>query len=421
MNSLNLRFGQLFAIVTTVSMMAGCLVSTSRFNPYIDARRPVVRYTQPVNPQTGEVVVMNHEPGHVIHHDGRHDETFAPPAGRPDLHADTWCPASNGVILTSESLPHEPHYVQHEYTAALPHMNDARVLKEFEPHQSASLVPDVPKPQVQPNLPRPMPTLPSTPPAPSASPTDSIATPFTLNGMTFVPLRGGTFTMGSPETEIGRASQLENETTTTVQSFSIGQTEVTRKQYWQVMEPTRRVSPADADLPLVNVSWNDAVEFSRRMSTATGRTVRLPTEAEWEYACRAGEPSLFATWEGDLAKDAKSYRDNVTRPLTRVASSLFNFDRGTGRALKPVKSYKANAWNLFDLHGNVWEWCAASTDAPHSNARPIRGGGWRSSVLDCRSANRAFESRTQARDSIGFRVVVEMTKSPATEIARSSR
>lgn len=421
MNALNLRIGQCFAITMTVSMMAGCLVSTGRFNPYIVARRPIIRYTQPVNPQTGEVVAVHHGPEHLIHHDGRHDNTFALPAGRPDPHAEPWCPATNGVLHTSTSFPHEPHYVQHDVTTALPHTDGARILKEVEPYQNASIKHDALEPQVEPTLPRLKPTPPSKQPTSSPNPAESTTAPFTLNGMTFVPLRGGTFTTGSPETEIGRNSQFEAQTTTNVQSFSIGQTEVTRKQYWQVMEPTRRVDPADADLPLVNVSWNDAVEFCRRMSTATGRTVRLPTEAEWEYACRAGERSLFAIWEGDLAKDVKSYRDNVTRPLIRAASNLFNFDTGTSRALKTVKSYKANAWNLFDFHGNVWEWCAASTDAPHSNAKPIRGGGWRSSVLDCRSANRAFESRSQARDSIGFRVVVEMTKSPNTEIARSSR
>lgn len=243
----------------------------------------------------------------------------------------------------------------------------------------------------------------------------------TVNDITLVALRGGTFTMGSPDTEVGRDAELESQRTAAVSAFAIGRTEITRAQYWRVMDPSRTVSSAEADLPVTDVSYDDAVRFCERLSATTGRTVRLPTEAEWEYASRAGDSAMFAVWEGDAQRPAQQYADNVRQPLLRQAARFFNFDAGDGkRGVKPVASFPANAFGLHDLHGNVWEWCdadAASQGAPTVQHRPIRGGGWRSSVLDCRAASRAFERRNQRKDSIGFRIVVELQGDANTNIA----
>ena len=158
-------------------------------------------------------------------------------------------------------------------------------------------------------------------------------------------------------------------------------------------------------LPVERVSWQDACEFCRRLSEwpaekEAGRLYRLPTEAEWEYACRAGTTSAFAV--GTTLDAAQA---NLDGPSSVGCTT-------------PVGSFPANAWGLCDMHGNVWEWCEDwfSPDYySHSPgrdpqgpavgfARLLRGGGWRSRAAQCRSAARYSATATQRHDAFGFRV-----------------
>ena len=185
----------------------------------------------------------------------------------------------------------------------------------------------------------------------------------------------------------------------------MGVHEVTQAQYEQVMG----VNPSEykgANNPVEMVSWEDAVEFCRRLSElpaekAAGNVYRLPTEAEWEYACRAGTTTKFSF--GDDESDFGEYgwyREN------------------SGRTTHPVGSKLPNAWGLYDMHGNVWEWCqdwygdypsGSVTDpsgATSSSFRVLRGGGWDYSADGCRSAFRGRDLPS-CRDygRLGFRVV----------------
>ena len=212
-------------------------------------------------------------------------------------------------------------------------------------------------------------------------------------GMEFKLMPAGTFTMGdfSDKHEV-----------TLTQPFQMGVHEVTQAQYEQVMGN----NPSEfkgTENPVEMVSWDDAVEFCLRLSDlpaekAAGNVYRLPTEAEWEYACRAGTDSKFSFGDDDDYLDVYAWtRENFsTKP-------------------HPVGSKQPNAWGLHDMHGNVWEWChdwygklpsGAVTDpaGPATGvSRVRRGGGWSDSSWGCRSALRSG-SAPSYRTRHGFRV-----------------
>ena len=214
-------------------------------------------------------------------------------------------------------------------------------------------------------------------------------------GMEFKLIPAGKFTMGEGD---------EAHEVTLTKPFKMGVHEVTQAQYEQVMG----VNPSHfkgAENPVEMVSWDDAVEFCRRLSDlptekAAGNVYRLPTEAEWEYACRAGTKAAYSF--GDDESDFGEYgwyREN------------------SGRTTHPVGSKLPNAWGLYDMHGNVWEWCqdrygdypgGAVTDPTgpaDGSDRVIHGGSWnsRTAVL-CRSAIRYRYDPSNRNDSNGFRV-----------------
>jgi formylglycine-generating enzyme required for sulfatase activity len=157
-----------------------------------------------------------------------------------------------------------------------------------------------------------------------------------------------------------------------------------------------------ASLPIESVSWNDAQEFCKKVSAKTGQTVRLPTEAEWEYACRAGTTTAY--YSGDTEAD-----------LGRAAWYGANINGST----HPVGQKEPNAWGLYDMHGNVWEWCqdywyeeyeaGAATDpqGPDTGtSRVLRGGFWLANPWFCRSAFRSVWAPGRRDGSFGFRVVL---------------
>ena len=199
-------------------------------------------------------------------------------------------------------------------------------------------------------------------------------------GMEFRLIPAGTFTLGEGD----KAHEV-----TLTKPFKIGVHEVTQAQYEQVMgvNPSKLKS---ANKPVEMVSWKDAVEFCRRLTDlpaekAAGNVYRLPTEAEWEYACRAGTTTKF------------SFGDDESQLVEHAW-----VDRNSGYQTHPVGQKLANPWGLYDMHGNVWEWCSdwygdypsdAVTDptgASRGSFRVSRGGSWGSTAEVCRSASRLW-------------------------------
>jgi formylglycine-generating enzyme required for sulfatase activity len=218
--------------------------------------------------------------------------------------------------------------------------------------------------------------------------------------LTLIP--AGKFLMGSPADEAGR-DEDEGPLREAVISkpFYMGLQEVTQAQYEAVMgaKPSRFT---DAAKPVESVSWDEAVEFCKRLSRRTNQAVALPTEAQWEYACRAGAKTRFSSGDDD-------------RQLSTFARYGQGPDAGTG----PVGSKKPNAWGLYDMHGNVWEWCADWYAGTYVNApaqdpagpalgqsRVLRGGSWVNTSEGCRCATRNKSLPDVRYNGIGFRVVV---------------
>ena len=213
-------------------------------------------------------------------------------------------------------------------------------------------------------------------------------------GMKFKLLPAGTFTMG----EGANAHEVM-----LTKPFRMGIHEVTQAQYRQVMGGNPSKSNG-ANNPVELVSWDDAIEFCRRLSDlpaekAVGQVYHLPTEAQWEYACRAGTTTKYSF--GD---------DNST--LGNYAWAREN----SGEKTHPVSSKQPNPWGLYDMHGNVWEWCqdlhgdypsgsvTDPTGARFGSSRVLRGGSWAYSAVHCRSANRGGLLTSNRSSSLGFRV-----------------
>ena len=241
-------------------------------------------------------------------------------------------------------------------------------------------------------------------------------------GMTFVLIPAGTFTMGSPKDEPGRGTSEKQHQVTISQPFYMQATEVTVDQ-WQKMMGRRMFGgrKGAGDLPVVRVSWHDVMEFIKKINSREEGSYRLPTDAEWEYAARAGTTTAF-NWGTNITCNRAMYANNTRRDNTCVkhAQSL---------GLKPdqpapVKSYLPNAWGLFDMHGNVWEWCQDRFDPDeHWNGlypserlidpvikgsgsnRIRRGGSWFGGGRACRSANRTYSHPGIRYKTTGFRLV----------------
>ena len=237
--------------------------------------------------------------------------------------------------------------------------------------------------------------------------------------MKLVPIPAGTFLMGSPEDEKEHNRfELQHEVTLT-KDFYLGMTQVTQAQYKEVMgkNPSKfrgnRVAGRDSsEFPVETVSWEDAIEFCRRLSEfpnekRAGRVYRLPTEAEWEYACRAGTDTAYSF--GDSSEG--------------LSQHAWLFENSEHRS-HPVALKRPNAWGLYDMHGNVYEWCndwygnypeSAVTDpvGPAENwYRVFRGGSWFLSARGCRSAFRNFSVRSCRNFILGFRLALSSSGIP---------
>jgi len=229
-----------------------------------------------------------------------------------------------------------------------------------------------------------------------------------------------TFVVGSPRSEPGHQSALERQFRVPVPArFGLSTTEVTELQYWAVIDPNHEVHERRQDHPVTDVTYEEAVEFCRALQEKhSGKRYRLPTEVEWEYACREGTTGMYAVWKHakvSLEEATEGWRDESRLTLKYHTPQLFHFDAS---GTKKVGSYGANGLGLHDMHGNAWEWCAAPTqddpNVPHAHIsvspleKAIRGGAWNStSFLECRSAQRYWVDKDTKTGAIGFRVLCE--------------
>ena len=256
----------------------------------------------------------------------------------------------------------------------------------------------------------------------------------TLGGGVLLEMMGipqGSFTMGSPKDELERETNEEPQRQVSVNAFLMGKYAITQAQ-WRVVAYLPKVKgdlqpvPAQfkgANYPVEQVNWNDTVEFCARLSKQTGRSYRLPSEAEWEYACRAGTTTPFHFGE-TITTDLANYRGTDSEYQGETYSGSY----GTGpkgifrEKTTAVGSFSPNAFGLYDMHGNVYEWCSdhwhdnyqgaptdgsAWIDGGDSAYRLLRGGSWEYNPQDCRSAYR-LRNAPGSRDNIfGFRVVCD--------------
>jgi formylglycine-generating enzyme required for sulfatase activity len=228
-------------------------------------------------------------------------------------------------------------------------------------------------------------------------------------GMRFQLIPAGEFLMGSPDSDrdAGRDEKPQHRVRIT-RPFYLGVYPVTQSQWLSVMDrnPSRFKGPDNP--PVEMVSWNDCQEFIYRLNERRderGNVYRLPTEAEWEYACRAGSTTIYSFGDSaDSLRDYGWYLNNSGGPRT---GSTY-----------PVGQKKPNAWGLYDMHGNVLEWCQDWYDSEYYAASPIndptgplsgsdrvnRGGGWYDHARLCRSAYRYRDTPDYRSNSLGFRL-----------------
>ncbi len=232
--------------------------------------------------------------------------------------------------------------------------------------------------------------------------------------LTMVRIPPGTFTMGSPDLEEGEEANEQPAHQAKIPGFYLGQTLVTQSQWAEIFPDKAVGSRGDKQLPVSEVSWLDAIEFCELLTTKTGKTYRLPSESEWEYACRANTTNPFAY--GDTILPSIVNYDAMS-PYQQAPKGVF---RGKST---PVASFPPNLFGLYDMHGNLWEWCLDEWFDNYKNApadgsarsdlgthneqsqRVVRGGSWFSYGSRCRAATRASLSASFRHEHYGFRVV----------------
>jgi formylglycine-generating enzyme required for sulfatase activity len=244
----------------------------------------------------------------------------------------------------------------------------------------------------------------------------------------FVLISAGEFTMGSPANEVGHQDD-ETQHQVRLSSFYISKYELTVGEFMKFIEDSGYKTDAEKgdgsyvwngkewkkqaginwrhgvsgsvrpqseeNHPVVHVSWNDAVAYCEWLSKTTGKRYRLPTEAEWEYACRAGTTTPFNTGS-NLTTEQANYAGNY--PYNNNAKGQYR------QNTVPVESFAPNAWGLYNMHGNVWEWTDSLYDKPGSY-RVLRGGSWYYFAEFCRSALRNLVTPDLRYDFVGFRLV----------------
>lgn len=229
-------------------------------------------------------------------------------------------------------------------------------------------------------------------------------TPFTVNGVSFnmIAVKGGTFTMGATSEQGDDAYSYEKPThQVTLSDYCIGETEVTQELWQAVMGSNPSNFTGNLQRPVEKVSWNDCQEFIKKLNQLTGKTFRLPTEAEWEYAARGGSQS-------------KGYKYAGSNTIGDVAWYTSNSSSTT----HPVKQKQANELGLYDMSGNVWEWCQDWYDSysstPQTNPagpsscsiRVYRGGSWYDNAWYCRVSYRSYSTPAFRDSLLGLRLAL---------------
>ncbi len=206
-------------------------------------------------------------------------------------------------------------------------------------------------------------------------------------------VQGGTFMMGAlPGDTLADADEVRHQVL--VNNFYMGETEVTQ-ELWEAVMPKNRSKHKNGKFPVEYVTYDMCKEFIERLNTLTGKHFRLPTEAEWEYAARGGRKS-------------KGYLYAGSNNIDEVAYTLSNIRE---RVQHPVAQLKPNELGLYDMSGNVWEWCEdwyrkTPSSKPSSNFHVVRGGGYDCSPRYCRSTNRFMYDQRRRRDLVGFRLAM---------------
>lgn len=277
-------------------------------------------------------------------------------------------------------------------------------------------------------------------------------------GIALVRIESGRFQMGSTDpARFGRFSQCEGPQHSVMISndLLVARHEVTVGQFRKFVSETDYVTEAEEskkgcngldiasgsvvrksdcvwsspgfrqtdDHPVVCVSWNDAMAFCQWLTSKTGKTFRLPSEAEWEYCCRAGSDRMFATGdEADSLRRIANCGDLSLKALCRSLTSTADWD-DSYPFTAPVGSFQATTFGIYDMHGNVGEWCLDWFDADYFANSPetdprgpgkadtwrvVRGGSWYNSPFSCRSSGRHDGVPTEASTTNGFRVVAEI-------------
>jgi len=229
-----------------------------------------------------------------------------------------------------------------------------------------------------------------------------------FEGIEFVWIPQGKFVMGSPEGEPGRENDETPHLVVLTQGFWMSRYEITQGQWMGVMDVNPSARPAEfpaADtLPVDSVTWADCEEYVKRLNQAGRGYFRLPTEAEWEYACRADTKTAYAFGDDPAALKEFAW-----------------FAENSEGQIQPIGKKRPNAWGLYDMHGNAWEWCedfyASYPEARATNPyagedvsegkHTLRGGSFRAPPADCRAARRFIylEGYFRKQDDIGFRIV----------------
>lgn len=225
-------------------------------------------------------------------------------------------------------------------------------------------------------------------------------------GIIFVKIPAGEFLMGSPDSEPFHA-QDESPVSRAViaKPFWISKYEVTQGEWTTIMESNPSKYPTGEDHPVENVSWDDCQRFLQKLNSISPHTFRLPTETEWEYACRAGSNTVYAL-------------GNEVPDLERCGW----YEGNSGNGHHPVGEKEPNYWGLYDMHGNVYEWCqdyyrenysnhpgnASAWEQPNENANRVRrGGSFQQPAKNCRAAFRGTGRPENRREDVGLRLVME--------------
>ncbi len=242
-----------------------------------------------------------------------------------------------------------------------------------------------------------------------------------------VALPAGSFLMGAPEEEAESRDSERPQHPVNVPEFLMGAYPITQEQ-WRAVASMPKIKQdikkdpsrfKGSNLPVERVSWLEAVEFCDRLSVHTGKKYRLPSEAEWEYACRAGTTTPFHFGE-TITPEIVNYDGN--NPYGEAPKGEYR------EKTTPVGQFPANRFGLHDMHGNVWEWCADDWHDSYKNAlndgrawidndnrsqsenvrKLLRGGSWPFNARRCRSAARYFNDARYQNDTYGFRVVCSL-------------